>query len=363
MVEKQLRGEGSTSPMMRVIKGVLMYSSKKGEKWRKVVPEAFQRKMFKGFHGTIRDGHSGRDATVQKIKKELYWRGMHKQVLQWIANCDTCQRYDGGAINQPYAQQTVKVENPFERMRLDLVGPLPRDEKFAWIMVVTEHATRFAWARALKNKKAETVANALLDVLQGTDMPERILTDGEAEFKNGLLRALAGSMGAVLNHITPYHPQCNGLTKGCNKTLLATISKYGDARQIRWPRFFNFAVRQYNMNPQANLGWKSPFQMMYARDPRPITRHVRQKRLKRGYADFMEEAEVARTKARACLAAAAEERAERHPADSRAAIRSFFVGSLVLQKVIAPSPARLANGQARRKKLMANWTGPWIVRD
>ena len=57
-----------------------------------------------------------------------------------------CQRYGGGAVTRPYAQQTMQVGEPFERIGVDLVEPLPGHE-FRWIMVVTEHSSRFAWAR------------------------------------------------------------------------------------------------------------------------------------------------------------------------------------------------------------------------
>ena len=110
-----------------------------------------------------------------------------------------------------------------------------------------------------------------MEIFQGIDVPQFILTDGGKEFANSLLEVLSASMGAVLHHTTPYHPQCNGLTEVCNKILVGAIRKYGDAEQVGWPMFLNFAVRQYNAAPQANMGWLSPFQVLYARASRAVT--------------------------------------------------------------------------------------------
>ena len=55
------------------------------------------------------------------------------------------------------------IEEPFQRITMDIVGSLPRsrsDNKF--ILVICDYATRYPEAVALKSIDAEHVAEALL---------------------------------------------------------------------------------------------------------------------------------------------------------------------------------------------------------
>src|SRR5688572_13341101 len=37
-------------------------------------------------------GHFGKDTTYEKIKTRYYWKGMYKDIEEYIKTCDTCQR-------------------------------------------------------------------------------------------------------------------------------------------------------------------------------------------------------------------------------------------------------------------------------
>lgn len=51
------------------------------------------------------------------------------------------------------------IDEPFQRIALDFVGPLPLTEsKNRFIMVCVDYATKYPIAVALKNQEAETVA-------------------------------------------------------------------------------------------------------------------------------------------------------------------------------------------------------------
>ena len=41
-------------------------------------------------HASACGGHSGRDATLQKMKNVVYWRGMSKAVKFFVYQCATC---------------------------------------------------------------------------------------------------------------------------------------------------------------------------------------------------------------------------------------------------------------------------------
>ena len=59
-----------------------------------------------------------------------------------------------------------RIEIPFQRVAIDLVGPLtpPSDEKHTHILTIVDVATRFPEAIPLKKTDSVTVAEALFSV-------------------------------------------------------------------------------------------------------------------------------------------------------------------------------------------------------
>ena len=55
--------------------------------------------ILKWLHSSTCGGHSGKDATLQRVKAVVFWKGISKDVKLFILQCSTCQRckYDSAA--------------------------------------------------------------------------------------------------------------------------------------------------------------------------------------------------------------------------------------------------------------------------
>ena len=73
-------------------------------------------------------GHLGINKTHHKIINHFYWPGLKSDVSKYCKTCHTCQMV--GKPNQtiPKAQlQPIPAfDEPFSRILIDSVGPLPR---------------------------------------------------------------------------------------------------------------------------------------------------------------------------------------------------------------------------------------------
>ena len=68
--------------------------------------------------------------------------------------------------------------HPFERIAMDLVGPLPRSRRGNWyILKIVDYATRYPEAFALRSTEAERIAKELIKVFSHVGIPDEILTD------------------------------------------------------------------------------------------------------------------------------------------------------------------------------------------
>ena len=67
------------------------------------------------------------------------------------------------------------MEQPFERITMDIVGPLPRSIKgYKYILVVCDYATRYPKAIPLKKFTADAVGDKLISLL-GMEYPRKFL--------------------------------------------------------------------------------------------------------------------------------------------------------------------------------------------
>jgi hypothetical protein len=69
-------------------------------------------------------GYLSTDATFQRLKDKYYWPQMYKDIKAYVSTCDNCQRFGRPIRTEPL--HPIPVGQPFERIGIDIVGPLPR---------------------------------------------------------------------------------------------------------------------------------------------------------------------------------------------------------------------------------------------
>ena len=83
--------------------------------------------------------------------------------------------------------QHVKVIT-IEKVVFDLVGPFPRSKDgYKYLLTATCLATKFPHATPLKDIRAETVAEAMVQLFMEQGIPLQILTDKGTQFVSALM--------------------------------------------------------------------------------------------------------------------------------------------------------------------------------
>ena len=92
-------------------------------------------------HSHPTSGHLGTDATFQRLKDKYYWPQMYKDIKEYVATCDNCQRFGRPTRTEPL--HPIPVGQPFERIGIDIVGPLPRTSRGnRYIVVAVDYLTK-----------------------------------------------------------------------------------------------------------------------------------------------------------------------------------------------------------------------------
>ena len=203
-------------------------------------------------------GHAGVAATTSYLKDHCKWSGTLRNLRRVLCQCQACQRFASRVSIKPTTR--LKLGDPFYRVGIDMVGPLPKTERGnQFIVVVTDHLTRQCEVRALKNKTAKEVAKFLYEeILSRHRPPAVLLSDRGCEFVNSAVRENCKRPGTVRSMTAAYHPQCNGAVEWLNRTIMAKLAKLCNGDVLRWDEFHHAACFCYRISP---IHWlrASPF--------------------------------------------------------------------------------------------------------
>ena len=231
-------------------------------------PEYIEKALFLS-HSSPTAGHGGIKVTLARCKKLCFWPTMRRDVENYCKKCDVCCRYKRVRESYPAPlRHYPDVTNPFERVHMDLVGPLNESEIGSkYILTVIDVLTRFLIAVPIINKTAAVVANAFFTyVVCAHGVPNVVVTDQGTEFINEIFRGVAQKLGLKHLKTTPFNPSANGVIERPHSTLINIMRTLVQDNRSIWDEMLPIAVYAYNTAYHRTIR-DSPFYLLYFRDP------------------------------------------------------------------------------------------------
>jgi len=233
-----------------------------------VLPEQFHLIVCKLAHTIPIAGHLGRDKTTKRISRRFFWPSMFRDVGDYCRRCSECQRTEKGNLRRVPLIPLPLMREPFERIALDIVGPLRRTRKGnQYILVICDYATRYPEAIPLRSIDAGTVAEHLIQLFARVGIPREILSDQGTNFMSQLLKELYNLLQIHQIRTSPYHPQTDGLVERFNRTLKSLLRKLVNKEGRDWDRLLPYILFAYREVPHDTTGF-SPFELLYGREVR-----------------------------------------------------------------------------------------------
>jgi hypothetical protein len=159
----------------------------------------------------------------EDLKTQYCWYGMMRDVMAYIALCDTCQRVKVEHQIPAGLLQPLKIPKwKWEEIRMDFIDGLPRTQaRCDSIWVIVDHLTKVAHFIPVKTtysgaKLAELYISRII-CLHG--VPKKIVSDRGSQFTSMFWEKLHESMGTKLNFSLAYHPQTDGQTERTNQII------------------------------------------------------------------------------------------------------------------------------------------------
>lgn len=221
-------------------------------------------KILKESHDSSISGHCGVQRTYKRIRENYKWNRMKEDIKLYIRNCSSCQinKSENKRIKAPM-QITTTSERPFQRLAIDVVGPLTLTENGnKYIVTFQDDLTKYSYAKSSPNHEARTLANIFVDFISIFGIPEAILTDNGPDFTSNLIKEVNKLF--KIRHIltSPYHPQSNGALERSHHTLKDYLKHYLNPRQTNWDEYVSFAMFAYNTHYHQSTNF-TPFELVF----------------------------------------------------------------------------------------------------
>src|SRR6266540_41824 len=121
----------------------------------------------------------------------------------------------------------IPVGGPWDRISIDIVGPLPVTERAnRYIVTCIDYMTKWAEAKSLPDKSARQIAWFLYEeIICRYRCSQIIQSDNGLEFVNEVVKELLKQFQIWHQTVSPYKPQANGMIERFNRTLGEALSK------------------------------------------------------------------------------------------------------------------------------------------
>lgn len=324
-----------------------------------VVPTVFRSQVLSLAHDHPWSGHLGITKTYNRVLKHFFWPGLKSDVVQYCRTCHVCQVV--GKPNQvippaPLCPIPVTGE-PFDRVIVDCVGPLPKTKAGnQFLLAIMCASTRFPEAVPLRKITAPVITKALVKFFSLFGLPKVVQTDQGTNFKSKLFAQALKSLD--VKHITssPYHPESQGALERFHQTMKSMLRKHCIDSQKDWDDGVPLVLFAAREAVQESLGF-SPAELVFGREVRGplkvlkeqlIIPELKVKSIPEYVAKLKERLQLACSLASKALTSSQGKMKKHH--DKRAVACLFQPGDKVL--ILLPVP-----GSA----LSTRFSGPYVV--
>ena len=233
-----------------------------------------RQQIIESRHDQKTAGHKGVAKTIELITRDFTWKGLRKDVEEYIRRCDICCKTKNDR-HKPYGllQSPEVPEKAWQSIALDFVTGLPESEepltetRYDSIMVVNDRLTKYAYMIPfLKKANAQGLAYTFTRyILSQHGIPKEIISDRDKLFTSGFWQSLMDLLGTKHKLSTAFHPQTDGQTERTNQTMEQYLRCYVNYQQNDWVELLPMAQFAFN-NSMAVTG-VSPFYANYGQHP------------------------------------------------------------------------------------------------
>ncbi|GBM74824.1 Transposon Ty3-I Gag-Pol polyprotein [Araneus ventricosus] len=235
-------------------------------RWQLILPKSRIQEVLRETHDSASGGHFGVMKTLSKTRERFYWDRLRADVEKWCRECHACGARKGPKTRTKGRLQRYNVGAPFERMALDILGPLPVTAKGnRYVLVLMDYFTKWPEAIPIPDQEASTVAEELVRAwISRYGVPMILHSDQGTNFNSALFTELCKLLGILKTRTTALHPESDGMVERFNRTILNHLSLFVSKNQTDWDTHLPLFLLAYRSADHEATGC-TPADMLFGR--------------------------------------------------------------------------------------------------
>jgi hypothetical protein len=210
-----------------------------------VVPSILRKPILSAHHDHVLSGHLGIKKTSKRIKHQYSWKGMKKDITDYVQGCKVCQRVKP-RNKGPYGLMDSRTHtHPGQSVSCDLIGPLPKSpDGYEHALLILDDFTKNFEIYPLRSVTAKAVAERMVDYCCRYGFPEAIRSDNGRQFASTVWNDTCNILGIKPRKTSPYRPSKN-TTERLNRTVKQCIKMHCKKHKL-WAQYLpaaSFALR------------------------------------------------------------------------------------------------------------------------
>ena len=180
-------------------------------------------------------GHLVYDRTLEVIKDCFIWPKIYDDIKYFVTKICKCIKEKAPNTLPQAPLKTITSSSHIERIGLDFLHLDTSTSGFQYLMVITNHFTRYTQVYPKRNKETKTAVTNLFNVyILRFGTPGKILHDQGREFESKLFTQLSQLCNIKRLRTKSYHPQCNGQVERMNKLIIAILKTLEETEKKSW---------------------------------------------------------------------------------------------------------------------------------
>lgn len=244
-----------TGPRLCILKDLIRINDKDDKKV-----------ILNDFHLLPTSAHAGIRRMSNNIKKYYFWSGMENDIRAFVQKCSKCQKQKHSIPVKEPMVITPTAQSAFEKIFLDLVGPLPRDSNgYVYILTIQCDLSKYIEAYPLVSKSTDEVAKAFVNnFLLRYGIPRYFVSDRGTEFISSTMEQVCKLLKISKLHSTAYHHQSIGALENAHKHLGAYLRIQTDNHPESWSDWLPYWSFAYNTSVHTETGY-TPFELVFGK--------------------------------------------------------------------------------------------------
>ena len=222
-----------------------------------IIPKCLQRQVLEIAH----EGHQGMSKMKALLRTKVWWPGIDKDTENLISSCIPC--LSNSKDRSPEPSKPTLMQNPWEKVHIDLYGPVPTGES---ILGITDSSSRWPEIHIIKSTESATTANKLNKTFTTHGFPYEIITNNALNLISVEVTDYCKQYGINHHKATPYWPKENSKIEHFYKTLRKAIRSI-NAEEKNWRKEISYFIFQYRTTPHCT-NKETPAKLLMGRELR-----------------------------------------------------------------------------------------------